>query len=198
MRQFSAGLCSPTERSSTAPLRSRRRRPPVVTAAEVFIHSVPPTGRLLQTLGSNPSGGGREKADGIHWQPRKTGGSTRSFARLGANHGVEGGDLGRRARVRRRPVRLVRRGGDCSDPATPCVKKRCDCSSGNAKCLVTANAADGMSYGAGLCRNAGPRAPATHCLTKLRDETARRKLSSLGSTAVIPMDHRGLPLGARP
>ncbi|MDP9151240.1 MAG: hypothetical protein M3O36_15040, partial [Myxococcota bacterium] len=41
-------------------------------------------------------------------------------------------------------------GGDCSDPATPCIKKSVDCSAGTSQCKVTGNVADGAPCGTGL------------------------------------------------
>ena len=46
-------------------------------------------------------------------------------------------------------------GGDCSDPAMPCIKKSYGCSSGAPVCAVTGNVADGTSCGTGLYCNGG-------------------------------------------
>ncbi|HZU85794.1 MAG TPA: hypothetical protein VE987_22870 [Polyangiaceae bacterium] len=46
-------------------------------------------------------------------------------------------------------------GGDCSDPATPCVKKSLDCSTGTATCSVSQDVTDGTPCDAGLYCNGG-------------------------------------------
>ena len=45
--------------------------------------------------------------------------------------------------------------GDCSDPATPCIKRTYDCSTGHAVCGAGSNVAEGQPCGAGLICHTG-------------------------------------------
>ncbi|HXN32802.1 MAG TPA: hypothetical protein VN894_13115, partial [Polyangiaceae bacterium] len=80
---------------------------------------------------------------------------TTGLVEAGTACGPAGGDAGAQVCASTGQCVACDRGGSCSDPSAPCVRKTYDCSAGTAVCTVAGNVTDGTQCDAGAYCNAG-------------------------------------------